>query len=85
VSNPEACWYGIRQALPQDPANERANGRHAKCAQRGSADTGAGTLAQMGRLANEYVTLIIRRSRVRSPPAPLVQVRLWSVTWGNPW
>ena len=52
-------------------ANGRANGRCAKRANLESSDANQVTLAQVEDLARECITLIIRRSWVRSPAAPL--------------
>jgi len=61
------CW----------PANGRANGKCAKRAGQANGDAIAGTLAQADEPARRCVTLIIRRSWVRSPPAP------HSLTWAD--
>jgi len=63
-------WSADRRAFR---ANECANGTHAKRAHMGSADANAGTLAQAEEPGNGSVTLIIRQSWVRSPPAPLLR------------
>jgi hypothetical protein len=52
-------------------ANERANRKRAKSAYRGSADATPRMSALVEKPGNECVRLIIRRSWVRSLPAPL--------------
>ena len=52
------------------PANGRANGTCAKRADLGIADATPGTSAQADEQGRRSVVLIIRRSWVRSPPAP---------------
>jgi hypothetical protein len=72
VRPPGSGSYGL-------PANERANGNLAKSVNRGSADAKAATSAQVAELEKRSVVLIIRRSWVRSPPAPLFDFSL--LTW----
>src|SRR5258706_9336234 len=54
-----------------DDANDRANGNRAQRAHRGSADAAAQASAQVGEPGRRCAGLIIRRSWVRSTPAPL--------------
>src|ERR1022692_889079 len=54
-------------------ANGRGNGNRAKQADRGSADANTATLAQVRSPGRRSAGLIIRRSWVRSPPAPLFE------------
>jgi hypothetical protein len=53
-----------------DAGNDRGNGNPAKRADQGSADAIGATKAQVREPAKECCILIIRRSWVRSPPAP---------------
>src|SRR5258708_36017004 len=52
-------------------------GNPAKRARRGSADASAATKALVGEPARECSILIIRRSWVRSPPAPQFEISFW--------
>ena len=61
----ETCWPGC--------ANGAANGDPAKRARRGEPGAAGATLAQAAKLGKRVSVLIIRRSWVRAPPAPLTQ------------
>jgi hypothetical protein len=68
--------FDAQLAVVAGPAgNERGNGNRAKRAYWGSADANTATGALVGKPGRRCCILIIRRSWVRSPPAPLFEIQ----------